>query len=133
MSGSSSLNRAAAIGVGLAFAVLGFVTAPLAALVSRMCWRPGPLTVPYGLLLSAAASLGVVVLARAVSRIYGVIAAAAWLVALAFVMKGTSGGGFVIANDALGWAFLVIDTSLVIGAALVGGPRRQLPPTRQRP
>jgi hypothetical protein len=89
-----------------------------------MCLRPG-VTVPYGLVLSAAASMGVVVLARAVSRVVGLVAAAAWLVALGFVMNGTSGGGFIIADDALGWSFLVIDTAAVIGAALLGGGGRR--------
>jgi hypothetical protein len=88
-----------------------------------MCLRPGLVTLPYGLLLSAAASLGVVVLAKALSRAYALVAAAAWLIALGFVMKGTSGGGFLIADDALGWSFLVLDTLVVMGGALVrGGP-----------
>jgi len=115
---------AARVGIGLALAALAFVTAPLAALVSRMCLRPGGLTVPYGLLLSAAASLGVVVLARAVGRGYAFLAAAAWLVALGFVVEGTSGGGFVVADDSLGWSFLVLDTAVVLGGALFGGSRR---------
>jgi hypothetical protein len=117
----SPLKGVASVAIGLAFAALGFVTAPAAALVSRMCLRPSPVTLPYGLLLSAAASLGVVVLARAVSRAYAFVAAAAWLVALGFVVNGTSGGGFVIADDALGWSFLVLDTLVVMGGALVRG------------
>jgi hypothetical protein len=117
----SPLKGVASVAIGLAFAALGFVTAPAAALVSRMCLRPSPVTLPYGLLLSAAASLGVVVLARAVSRAYAFVAMAAWLVALGFVVNGTSGGGFVIADDALGWSFLVLDTLVVMGGALVRG------------
>jgi hypothetical protein len=116
------LKAAASIGIGIAFAVLAFVTAPLAALVSRMCLRPGSVTIPYGLILSALASVAVVVLARAVARGYAFAAAGAWLVGLGFVVEGTSGGGFLVASDALGWSFLVLDTSAVIGAALLGGP-----------
>jgi hypothetical protein len=114
----------AKVGIGIAVAIVAFVTAPLAALVSRMCLRPGAFTLPYGLVLSAAASLGVVVLARAVGRGYAFLAAAAWLVALGFVVEGTSGGGFVVADDSLGWSFLVVDTAAVLGGAFVGGARR---------
>jgi hypothetical protein len=121
--GHSRVGGAVSVLLGVGFAALAFATAPAAALVSRMCLRPGWVTLPYGLLLSAAASLGVVVLARAVSRVHSFVAAAAWLVALGFVMKGTSGGGFLVADDALGWAFLILDTVLVLGSALVGGGR----------
>jgi hypothetical protein len=119
----SGLRIAATVAVGVVVAAVAFATAPLAALVSRMCLRPGAVTLPYGLLLSAAASLAVVVLARALWRTYALVAAAAWLVALGFVVEGTSGGGFVVADDALGWSFLIVDTAAVIGAALVGGRR----------
>jgi hypothetical protein len=120
----SGLKVASAVLVGAGIAVLALVTAPAAALVSRMCLRPGVVTVPYGLVLSAAASLGVIILARAVSRFYSYVAAAAWLVGLGIVMKGTSGGGFLIANDALGWSFLILDTVVVLGGTLLGGSRR---------
>jgi hypothetical protein len=115
---------AAGIAAGLGFAAMGFVTAPVAAVVSRMCWRTSAVTVPYGLLLSAAASLGVVLLARAVSRGVAAAAAAGWLVALGFVVNGTSGGGFLVASDALGWAFLILDCTVVLGAAAIRGVRR---------
>ena len=121
-SGPSGLTVAAKIGIGLGFAALGLVTAPAAALVSRMVWRTG-VTIPYGLVLSAAASLAVIVLARAVARGYAFVAAAAWLVALAVVLAGTPGGGFVVADDALGWAFLAVDCAVVLGATLLGGGR----------
>jgi hypothetical protein len=109
--------------LGLALAVLSLVTAPVAALVSRMCWRPSLMTVPYGLVLSVAASMAVVMLAGAVSRGYAVLAAAAWIVGLAFVVNGTSGGSFVIAGDSLGWAFLVLGTVATMGTAMWGGRR----------
>ncbi|MDX6310395.1 MAG: hypothetical protein QOI06_3441 [Nocardioidaceae bacterium] len=120
----SPLRRATAPAIGLLFALLALVTAPLAALVSRMAWRPGGATVPYGLVLSAAASMGVVVLARAVSRRHAFVAAAAWLVGLGVVMRGSPGGGFLIASDTLGWSFLVVATVVVIGSALLGGSGR---------
>ena len=109
--------------LGVAFALLAFVTAPTAALVSRMCWRPSLVTVPYGLVLSVAASAGVILLAGAVARGYALLAAAAWIVGLAFVVNGTSGGSFVIAGDTLGWAFLVLGTLATMGTALWGGRR----------
>lgn len=112
------------VAIGLAFAALGFATAPAAALVSRMVVRSGSFTFPYGLLLSAAASGAVVVLARLTRRGYAFAAGAAWLIGLGFVVNGTSGGGFLVADDNLGWTFLLIDTVAVIGAALVGGGRR---------
>jgi hypothetical protein len=108
---------------GVAFAALALVTAPVAALVSRMCWRPSLVTVPYGLVLSVAASMAVITLAGAVSRGYALLAAAAWIVSLAFVVNGTSGGSFVIAGDGLGWAFLVLGTLATMGTALWGGRR----------
>lgn len=108
---------------GAGLAALALVTAPAAALVSRMCWRPDVVTVPYGLVLSAAASMGVVLLARAVSRVHAFAAAVAWMVGLAFVVNGTSGGSFVIASDALGWAFLVVGTVATVGSAAWGGGR----------
>lgn len=117
----SALRRVTALAIGLLFALLALVTAPLAALVSRMAWRPAALTIPYGLVLSAAASMGVVVLARAASRRHAFVAAAAWLVGLGLVMRGAPGGGFLIADDTLGWSFLVVATVAVIGAALLGG------------
>lgn len=106
------------------FALAGFVTAPVAALVSRMYWRPSGVTVPYGLVLSAAGSLAVVVLARAASRAYAFVAALGWLVGLALVVRNTPGGGFLVAGDGLGWGFLVVDTVAVGGALLWGGGHR---------
>jgi hypothetical protein len=120
--GSVGLVLSAVLGVALALVAL--VTAPLAALVSRMCWRPGPVTVPYGLALSLAGSMGVILLAGAVSRGYAILAAAAWILGLVFVVNGTSGGSFVIAGDALGWSFLVLGTVVTIGTSLWGGRRR---------
>lgn len=107
--------------VGAGFAVAGALTAPVAALVSRMCWRTGAVTVPYGLLLSAAGSVALVVLARAFSRHYAFATAVAWLVGLALVMRTTSGGGFLVAGDSLGWAFVLLDTAAVLTALLWSG------------
>jgi hypothetical protein len=119
-----SAITAARVAIGVGIALLAFATAPAAALVSRMAWRPGSVTLPYGLLLSAVASAAVIVIARSVGRGYAFLAAAAWLVALGFVVEGTSGGGFLVADDSLGWSFLVFDTAAVLGTSLLGGGRR---------
>lgn len=108
---------------GVVFAVAGALTAAAAVLASRMCWRTEAVTVPYGLLLSAAGSTAVVVLARASSRHHAVAAAVAWLVGLAAVMRTTTGGGFLVAGDSLGWAFVVVDTAAVLTALLWSGSR----------
>lgn len=109
--------------MGLALALLALVTAPVAALVSRMCWRPGLVTVPYGLVIAVAGSMSVVMLAGRVSRGYALLAAAAWIVGLGIVVNGTSGGSFLIASDGLGWAFLVLGTVATLATALWGGRR----------
>ncbi|MGI8702353.1 MAG: hypothetical protein ACR2JU_14340 [Nocardioidaceae bacterium] len=109
---------------GAAFALVAFATAPVAALVSRMCWRSSGVTVPYGLALSAAGSMALVALARASSRLHGFVAGGAWLVGLAAVVRSTAGGGFLVAGDSLGWAFLVVDTVGVLAVLLWGGGRR---------
>lgn len=119
----SPAHGAGSILVGLALAALALLTAPVAALVSRMCWRTELVTVPYGLVLSVGGSMAVVTLARAVSRGYGLLAAMGWIVGLGLVVNGTSGGSFVVAGDSLGWAFLVLGTVATIGAALWGGRR----------
>src|SRR6478735_11086994 len=103
-----SPKGALSVAIGVAFLVAGFVTAPIASLVSRMCWRPGAVTIPYGLVLAAAASMSLVLLAREVSRAHALAAAGGWIVALGFVVNGTSGGSFLIAGDALGWGFLAL-------------------------
>jgi hypothetical protein len=118
-------RRSPVIGLllGVACAALAFVTAPLAALVSRMCWRPSLVTVPYGLVLSIGGSMGIVLLAGAVARGYGLLAAAAWIVGLVFVVNGTPGGSFVIAGDGLGWGFLLLATVGTMATALWAGRR----------
>jgi hypothetical protein len=113
----------ARLALGVALVLLALVTAPVAALESRRCGRPHLLTVPYGLVLGVAASMAAVLLAGAVGRGYGLLAAAGWVVGLGFVVQGTSGGSFVIAGDALGWSFLVLGTVATLGAALWGGRR----------
>jgi hypothetical protein len=113
----------AGLATGAGLAVLGLVTAPVAALVSRMVWRSALVTVPYGLALSAAGSMAVVLLARAVSRRHALVAAAGWLVGLGFVVNGTSGGSFVVASDGLGWSFLVLSTLAAVAAAVWGSAR----------
>lgn len=120
----SSLAQAAVVALTVAAGLAAFVTAPAAALVSRMCWRPSLVTVPYGLLLSVAASAAVVLLSRQVSRVASFVAVVGWLVGLGFVVNGTSGGSFLIAGDGLGWGFLILGTVATIWPALWGSARR---------
>jgi vacuolar-type H+-ATPase subunit I/STV1 len=108
------------IALGITIVLVGVVTAAVAALVSRMCWRPDPVTVPYGLALAVAGSMAVVVLGASVSRGFGLLTAVGWIVGLVFVVNGTSGGSFVVAGDALGWSFLVLGTLVTLGTALWG-------------
>lgn len=116
----SQASRGATIATGVGFFVLGGLVACAAALVSRFVWRPDPVSVPWGMVVAVGASASVVWLARAVSRTQGVIAAVGWLVGLGYVVKGTSGGGFLIASDGLGWGFLILGTVAALGSALWG-------------
>lgn len=122
---SSRRGVVASLLIGVAFAVVAALTAPVAALVSRMCWRLEVVSVPYGLVLSALGSMAVVVLARASSRNHGIVAGVMWLLGLAAVMRSTAGGGFLVAGDALGWAFVVFNTLAVLMAMLWGGQQRR--------
>jgi hypothetical protein len=114
------VSRPAAVAVGAGSLVVGLLVAAAATLVSRMCWRPGSVTVPFGMVLAVAACAAVVLLARSVSRANGFAAAAGWLIGLGYVVNGTSGGGFLVAGDALGWSFLVLGTVASLGTALWG-------------
>jgi len=107
--------------IGIALIGLAFVTAPVAALVSRICWRADWLTVPYGLVIAIAGSMAVVLLAAGVSKGYGILAAGGWIIGLGVVVTGTSQGSFLIAADALGWSFLILGTAATLSTAMWGG------------
>lgn len=106
------------LAVALPVAAGGFVTAILAAVVSRAAWRPDGLTLPWGLVLGVVGSVAIVVLARAISRGHGLVAAVAWVVGLGYLMVPRP--QFVIANDALGWGFIVVGTVAVLVVAMWG-------------
>lgn len=96
----------------------GAVTvAIMAAWVSRAVWRPGPLAIPWGLVLSVAGSGAAVWLARAAARSLGFVVAAGWIVGLAVLLAGGPGGDLVVIADKLGYSFMLIATGAVIVAA----------------
>ncbi len=98
----------------------GFVVACLASLVSRIVWDVGPIAVPWGLVLSVAASVSLVVLARTIGRMPGFAAAGGWLVGLFYVFSPRAEGDYVIAGDALGYGFLLLSVLAVMIAAAWG-------------
>jgi hypothetical protein len=108
---------------GLTVAVGGFVLAILAALVSRLAWRPGPVTVPWGLALGVVSAAGVVVLAWGRRPSLRLLAATGWLVGLGYLLAPRA-GEFVLAADGLGWGFIVGPTATIVASVLILGSRR---------
>jgi hypothetical protein len=116
-------NRAVTVTLIVAIAAASAFVAALAALVSRMAWRPwapGGIALPWGLVLSVAASVGVVLLARAIARPQGFAAAAGWIVGAGLVLGGRPEGDYLMAQDWLGLSFLLIAPVLVIAGAASG-------------
>lgn len=111
-------HRLGVLGAAIAVAIGGLVTELMAAVVSRAAWRPDGLTVPWGLALAVAGSVAIVVLARAVSRGHGFVAAGGWVVGLAYLLAPRP--QFVIAGDALGWGFIGLATGAVVVVAMWG-------------
>ena len=109
---------------GVLIALLSAGVAVLAALVSRMIWRPDPVAVPWGLALGVAASVTVVLVARSVTRGLGLVAAGAWIIATGLVLAGRPEGDYVFAQDGLGLGYLLICTIAVISSAAAGGGPR---------
>jgi hypothetical protein len=129
-----SANRAAGLlgpGAAVLIVCVSALVAICAGLVSRFAWRPGPLMVPWGLLLGLASALAVVVLARQFGRAHGFLAVGGWIIGLAAILLGRPEGDFVIASDLLGWAFLLAPIAVLVAAATWGGApdrgRRPLP------
>ncbi len=109
---------------GLALAVVAGLVAICAALVSRSAWRPGDLTLPWGLALGIAGSVSLVLIARSIAgRGPGFVAAAGWVVGVGLVLFWSPGGDFLFANDLLGQGFLLLATVAVLAAAGWGSPR----------
>lgn len=122
---SAAVSRGVSILLGVGFAVLAVATALASALVARMIWRPGPISVPYGLVLALAATSSLVLAARTISKRLAIVTAIAWMVGLGYVVKGTGGGSFLIADDVLGWAFIMLGTAAaLLPAAWGSGARR---------
>jgi hypothetical protein len=107
--------------VHLLVAIAALVVAILAAWVSRAVWRPGPLSIPWGLALGVSGSGSAVCLARAVARSLGFAVAAGWIVGLALLLAGGPGGDLIVIADTLGYAFLALATGAVLVAAGWGG------------
>jgi hypothetical protein len=111
------LAGAAALG---AVALAGIVVGVCAAWVSRAVWRVGGAAVPWGMLLSLAGSVSLVILARPVRRAAPLVAAASWFAGVvALLVRGDT----IVAGDGLGIAFLVVVTAGVLLTATLGGPR----------
>jgi hypothetical protein len=106
--------------VGIVVGSVAAVVAILAALVSRMIWRNDVVSVPWGLLLGAAASVAVVLAARVYVEGLAFLAAGVWIVATALVLAGRPEGDYLFAQDGLGLGYLGIATVAVMGAAAVG-------------
>lgn len=96
-----------------------FVVSLCAGLVSRAVWRPGPVTVPWGLVLSIAGSVCAIGLARAIGgRRLGMAAGAGWLVGIGVVLFWHPGGDYLFASDGLGLTFLLAGPVGVTATAL---------------
>lgn len=118
--GGRAGRYAAAVGV----AMLAAAVAVLAALVSRLAWRPtSVVTVPWGLLLAASASAGLVVMAGQLARPLAFLAAGGWLVGVTVVLGGRPEGDYVLAQDWLGLSYLAVATAGVLGCAVRGSKR----------
>jgi steroid 5-alpha reductase family enzyme len=110
------------LAVSVAVAVVSAVAGLCAGLVSRGAWRPGSVTIPWGLALAVMGSVALVVVARAVAgRSSGFLAAAAWVAAVASTLVWHPGGDYLFANDALGISFLLLATGAVLVTAGWGG------------
>ncbi len=116
-------HRLLLVAVAVVTGALSVMVAVLAALVSRMVWRPGAVSVPWGLALAVAASVAVVLVARTYSRALAFVAAGVWIVATGLVLAGRPEGDYVFAQDALGLGYLLVAAIAVISAAAAGGPR----------
>ncbi len=117
-------HRLVLLAVAVGTGALSLVVAVLAALVSRMVWRPGSFVVPWGLGLSVVASVVVVLVARTYRRGMAFVAAGVWVIATGLVLAGRPEGDYVFAQDGLGLGYLLVAAVAVISAASAGGPPR---------
>jgi hypothetical protein len=105
------------VAIGVLIGLGGILVGVCAAWVSRGVWRLGGVVIPWGLLLSAVGSSAGVLLARAVGRGYGFVAAGGWIAGVGALMARND---TVLAGDWLGYAFLLGVTVAVIGSAAWG-------------
>lgn len=117
------IATALSVAVAAALAAVSGVVAVCAGLVSRSAWRGSAGTVPWGLLLSVAGSVSLVVIARSLGRGLGVVSAGGWVVGVGVVLFWNPGGDYLFADDGLGVFFLLGGTGAVIAAAGWGGGR----------
>jgi hypothetical protein len=109
-------GAAALCAVGLVGVLVGIC----AAWVSRAVWRVEGAALPWGMVVSFAGSVSLVVLARPVRRTAPMVAAVAWFSGVVVLLVR---GDTIVAGDGLGIAFLVIVTAGVLLATVVGGAR----------
>jgi hypothetical protein len=114
---AGGLGGAAAL---CAVGVIGVLVGICAAWVSRAVWRVGGAALPWGLLVSLAGSVSLVVLAREARRVAPLVAVGSWFVGVVVVLVR---GDTVVAGDGLGIAFLVVCAGCVLVTATVGGTR----------
>jgi hypothetical protein len=123
--GRGGPRLAAAAATALGAALLGAGIDVLALAIHREVWRPGSLTLPWGLLLGLATSLacGVAAAILAGRRLGGMSFTVGWIAVLFLALQGRPEGDFVVAADPLGWAFLAIGVTsmgLLLGWAVLG-------------
>jgi hypothetical protein len=127
--GATALTFAA----GAALVLASAVVAICAGFVSRGAWRPSVVTVPWGLGLSVAGSVSLIVVTRLVAgRGAGYVAAAGWVLGVGFVLFWHPGGDYLFAGDGLGYSFLLGATVAVLLTAGWGGPAPHQNPTLKR-
>lgn len=104
----------------VAMFLMGALSSVCAAWVSRAEWDLGGVELPWGLLLATISAAALVVVAASFGR--GAIFAAVVGWATGVVLWMVRPGEAVIANDALGYAFLLIPTAVLLIAAVVAAP-----------
>lgn len=119
---------------GVALVLGSAIVAMCAGFVSRGAWRPGVVTVPWGLGLGVVGSVALVVVTRILAgRGAGYVAAGGWVLGVGVVLFWHPGGDYLFAGDGLGYSFLLGATVAVLLTAGWGGPTpHQDPGTRTR-
>lgn len=108
------ITLARGVAMHVLVAVAAVAVAIMAAWVSRAMWRPGQLSVPWGMTLGVAGSASAMWLARATAPSLGFAAAAGWIAGLTVLLAGGRGGDLLVIADTQGYAFLLLATGAVI-------------------